>query len=697
MNKRNIAKRLLAVGISVLMCTSIIPASAQSQDERVQKWASVLDKCIETEVQEAETLKAENQAKEAVDKASWEYENNNYLYLADTLPINDSIYGSFNSAKDLDCFKTEIDKPGILTFTCTSDEGTAEDFDFALVDERGNVLKFAEADEDLARTKSLEVNPALDPDYYIVVLPNSESVVKSTYKLDCEYEELENYVAIDDIQINKDEFVLKEGSTLELDYTLNPENATESVTFVSTDEDVATVDENGVVTGVSTGSCEIKMMNPRETVKSFAKVFVESDIEINSFEFGKERYMTQKGDQINLKTALGLPEDAYVHIAWDLNDDLGTINEDGIFYAENEGVAKVTATYGEDTAYAYLIVGRIERRVERRAILVGNADYPGKVNDLGGPAYDVERLETVFNKADFEDKGDFAEINTYADLDRAGLQQAIDDMKPLVGKEDITYFYYSGHGNTDGRTSSLCMMNDDVNVAELKEMLDELPGVKVVFLDSCFSGGFIGKADATDSQLEQFNDDVVEIFGSHSKSLLTEGPYKVLTASSKTETSIEFGGTPPYGIFTKLLTDSSGYEGNYPADANGDSAVTLRESYDHVYEAILSRSPNQHMQIFPEDSQFEWMRYEGVHTTYLDNISFAEGNKTIAVGENGELDLTFEPADASNKSVFYYSDDAEVVSVDLEGNYTALKAGETTLHAISVDGLYEAEMKIVVE
>jgi uncharacterized protein YjdB len=103
------------------------------------------------------------------------------------------------------------------------------------------------------------------------------------------------------------------------------------------------------------------------------------------------------------------------------------------------------------------------------------------------------------------------------------------------------------------------------------------------------------------------------------------------------------------------------------------------------------------MQIFPEDSQFEWMRYEGVHTTYLDNISFADANKTIAVGENGELDLTFEPADASNKSVFYYSDDAELVSVDLEGNYTALKAGETTLHAISVDGLYEAEMKIVVE
>lgn len=697
MNKRNIAKRLLAVGISVLMCTSVIPASAQSQSEKVERWASVIERCAEEDVEEAEALKEKNQALEATEKASWEYENNNYLYLADTLLVNDSIYAQFNSEKDLDCFRTEIDKPGILRFTCTADECEAEDFDFALVDERGNIIKFAEADENLARTKTLEVNPALDPDYYIVALANTANAVNNTYKMDCEYEELEGYVAIEDIQINKDEFVLKEGSTLELDYTLNPEDATENVTFVSTDEDVATVDENGVVTGISTGSCEIKMMNPRETVQSFAKVFVESDLEINNFEFGKERYMAQKGDQINLKTALGLPEDAYVHIAWDLNDDLGTISEDGIFYAEKEGVAKVTANYGENTAYAYLIVGRIERRVERRAILIGNGDYPGKVNDLNGPPYDVERIETVLEKSDFGDKGDFAEINTYASLDRAGLQKAIDDMKPLVGKEDITYFYYSGHGNTDGRTSSLCMMNDDVKVSELKEMLDELPGVKVVFLDSCFSGGFIGKAEATDSQLDKFNDDVIEVFGSYSKSLLTEGPYKVLTASSKTETSLEFGGTPPYGIFTKLLTDSSGYEGNYPADADGDSAVTLRESYDHIYEAILSRSPNQHMQIFPEYSQFEWTRYEGVHTDYLENISFAETSKTIAIGESGALDLNFEPADASNQSVFYYSDDTEVVGVDLDGNYTGLKAGETTIHAISVDGLYQAEMKIVVE
>jgi len=699
MHKKSILKSFLAVGLGTILCTGAMPVYADGGSGSIDsgELQSILERNADLDQDELDTLKLQKEENKVTEKESWEYENNNNLYLADNLPINDYIYGEFNDKSDLDCFRVRIDKPAKLTFKCQADGKTAADFDVALVSDEGDVIQYADVEgsnKDACRT--MEVNPALDSVYYVVVLPASEKIVGETYRLDCSHEELEGYVMIEDIDIQKEEIVVKKDSSIMAEYALVPEDATEKAEFMSTDEDIATVDENGNITGIKVGNCEIQVTNPRSTIKKFIKVYVESNVDITEFEFGKNRYMVEKGDQINLKTALGLSDEDYIHIDWSMSKDVGTITEAGIFYGEEKGIAKVTAVYGDFTTSAYIIVGEIEKSIQRRAILLGNADYPGSRNDLAGPPYDVERLESVFNDSDFGDRGDFAEVQTYADFTRADLEKAIADMRPSVGKEDITYFYYSGHGSTDGRTSSICMMNENITVNELKEMLDTLAGVKVVFLDSCFSGGFIGKDIVKNSDLEKFNEDVVEVFGSRAKDL-KEGPYKVLTASSKTETSIEFSGNPPYGIFTKLLTDSAGYEGTYPADSDGDGDVSLRESYDHIYSAILAKSSKQHMQIFPENSTFEWLRYQAIRETAVDGIAFEADTKTVKVNEAGEISVVFTPADATNTSVYYYSDDEAIVTVLSDGQYKGLQAGETTVHAISVDGLRIADMKIIVE
>lgn len=70
-----------------------------------------------------------------------------------------------------------------------------------------------------------------------------------------------NPVMVSGITLNRAESELVVGEKLQLQATVNPDNATnKSVTWNSTNEAVAVVNENGLVTAVGSGSCQIKAM-----------------------------------------------------------------------------------------------------------------------------------------------------------------------------------------------------------------------------------------------------------------------------------------------------------------------------------------------------------------------------------------------------------------------------------------------------
>ena len=68
-----------------------------------------------------------------------------------------------------------------------------------------------------------------------------------------------NPVRVSDIKLSQSEAEIVVGEKLQLEATMAPDNATDkSVTWSSTNEAVAVVDENGQVTAVGSGTCQIK-------------------------------------------------------------------------------------------------------------------------------------------------------------------------------------------------------------------------------------------------------------------------------------------------------------------------------------------------------------------------------------------------------------------------------------------------------
>jgi len=274
-----------------------------------------------------------------------------------------------------------------------------------------------------------------------------------------------------------------------------------------------------------------------------------------------------------------------------------------------------------------------------RAFLVGVGDYIEDTYDLPEPPYDVDRMDYVLSQCSFGPSNtQFSIISPIKDLSatKSAILQGIASVFSGSDDNDISYFYFSGHGYLDSGTniSYLCPtdttlvldLNTMISIDELETALSAIPGTKVVFIGACHSGGFIGKGREeviiSKEELGYFNEEIINVF-SHtpSKRLLTTNQYQVLTSCRSDQIS---GGWEdpsvvdgPFGIFDMALCEGGGYFGNYPADTNFDNKVSLNEAYLYVidwvndfFEGLPPLDVDlQDVQVYPNDSTFAIIEY----------------------------------------------------------------------------------------
>ncbi len=263
-----------------------------------------------------------------------------------------------------------------------------------------------------------------------------------------------------------------------------------------------------------------------------------------------------------------------------------------------------------------------------RALLIGVGDYMYDATDLPSPPYDVDRMIQILNQSQLEFSTIWYLKNQEAT--RSKILQRIATTFSGANGNDVSYFYYAGHGARNKSTSTSYLLPTDYNgytntaisVSQLESALSAIPGTKVVFLDTCHSGGFIGKEKIiSEEELESFNDEVISIFSQNEyKTLLTSNEYKVLTACRKDQYGWEISSPTdsfdPYGLFTKALVEGCGYYGNYPADANNNAQVSLQEAYKYIKSWVATwiaehnfPQIKQVVQVYPNDSAYPVVEY----------------------------------------------------------------------------------------
>ena len=109
-------------------------------------------------------------------------------------------------------------------------------------------------------------------------------------------------------------------------------------------------------------------------------------------------------------------------------------------------------------------IAHAEKRI---ALLIGNQGYSSEIGKLTNPHNDVALLEQTLKGLGFE-------VTTVRDAGLAALHQSVNAYARRVqaaGSNAVGFFYYSGHGASDGSTNYLLPV--DVRTTETGELWDQ--------------------------------------------------------------------------------------------------------------------------------------------------------------------------------------------------------------------------------
>ncbi|MCD6578493.1 caspase family protein, partial [bacterium] len=329
------------------------------------------------------------------------------------------------------------------------------------------------------------------------------------------------------------------------------------------------------------------------------------------------------------------------------NSASAKVSNSGTITGISEGKAIITVSYTKwsitktDTVLVEIRDAPLQDNIIYRALLIGVGDYKNfphfypaanVTTDLLSPPYDVDRMRQTLEQCKFGSTDSaFFVINELKDwgATKNAIFEGISSTFSGADDNDISYFYFNGHGFLDTGTdiSYLCPSDTSlaidlstmISVDELESALSTIPGTKVVIIDSCHSGGFIGKSegenDSANNKLVDFNNNVINVFSvNQSKGPLTTNQYKVLTSCHYFQ--ICLGAEDfiypenSFGLFSIVFCEGCGYNvfsSPYPADDNEDNKVSLQEGYSYIESAL--ELFEQDVQVYPIDSTFTIVEY----------------------------------------------------------------------------------------
>jgi len=153
-------------------------------------------------------------------------------------------------------------------------------------------------------------------------------------------------IPVKKVELDKNELFLKPSESRKLIATILPKNATnKNVSWSSSNESIAEVDENGNVTAKDVGNVDITVTAEDGGYTDFCKVIVEGDIPVKGVTLDKN-YLFLRPSEFYQLTATVLPENATdKNVIWKSNDEsVATVDQNGNVTAKTAGNATITVT-----------------------------------------------------------------------------------------------------------------------------------------------------------------------------------------------------------------------------------------------------------------------------------------------------------------------------------------------------------------
>lgn len=495
------------------------------------------------------------------------------------------------------------------------------------------------------------------------------------------------------ISLDMLESKMTEGETLQLTATVEPEDATDkSVLWTSSDEKVATVDENGLVTAISPGTTTITATSAGSSdIKANIVITVETGIiEVAGITLNAVEITATEGEEFSLYATIN-PENATVKtVKWGSSEpDIAQVDENGNVTALKPGTSVITAiTANGFTASCKVIVEKriiiasdISLNYSEMKITEGNFV---ELNVSFDPTTTTD--QTIYwSSSDIEivnvdDNGLVSALHPgnavitaktvngvtatcyvtveQKEISAENISLNVTDAIVEVGNGIILFLSFEPELTTD-RTVIWSSSNPEIaSVDENGGVLAIMPGKAVITATT--SNGLTATCEIT---VEEREYEITDIFLNVTEATLTEEDmlaldifvYPTIAEGKKvtwSSSSPEIASVDENGLVTAIK------EGTATVTVSAENGVST-SCIIIVIRRIVEPTGI------------------GIDNAYI----------CITPGETFTITATVGPDDASDKTVIWTSSDEKVATVDTNGLVTAVSVGTAIITATTINGI----------
>ena len=499
---------------------------------------------------------------------------------------------------------------------------------------------------------------------------------------------------------------LEVGDTVNLTVKYNPEDTTDdkTVTWTTSDDTVATVDENGVVTAVGGGTATITAVVNGHSATCDIKVLIHT----TGISLGSEELQLVKGQVSDPIEVTYDPEntDDSKDLTWTSSDDtVATVDENGVVTAVGGGTATITATLNADESIYAECVVTVSVALESISV---EADGDTDSLEVG----DTVKLAVGYNPADTTDEKGVTWTSSNEDVatvDENGVVTAV-----AGGTATITATSVANADISATCDIKVLKHTESITLSQVEDMIlmknESSDPVTVTF----------DPADTDDSKVVEWTTSDADIATVDNNGVVTgvaEGTATITakvaagegTASASfnvivNEIHVEdakLADTTPselyigqaYDIQVIITPDNVTDEVTYTYASSDESVATVDEN--GTVNALVAGRTDITVTVKAGEFTKVLTFNLDVKEIPLESIAFKQEVTPLEEGHKAQLEIIFNPENTTvDKTVTWASSDENVAVVDENGLLTAVKAGTTTISATVGDKEVSYELTV---
>lgn len=250
-----------------------------------------------------------------------------------------------------DSYRIGLGKTYLLTATITN-HGTASDIG----------IEWSSEDESIC---SVDKNGRITGNDYGKTIIRAEAADGYGAYATCEVEVVREVTSI---RVNHSSMVIVQGESAALKATVNPSNATyNTASFRSDDETIASVDEDGIITGITPGSTWV-WAEAQDNSGKYARCWVTviKPVPATGVTVSDKKIVLVSGEKKQIIYSMK-PTTTTDSVSWSSNNDaIATVDGDGNVTAHRTGTCTVTVmtTSGKTAAVEVIVLGLSRTKVE---------------------------------------------------------------------------------------------------------------------------------------------------------------------------------------------------------------------------------------------------------------------------------------------------------------------------------------------